>query len=112
MKNNLLKKEIGIKIKSIRNKRHISIEELSKLLGVSRRQVQNYEKGITDIKIDRLYDISKIMNVDITYFFENNSETTNDILDFNFNILSNLNKIKDQKIKESLYGLLNELSNN
>ena len=52
------------------------------------------------------------MNVDITYFFENNSETTNDILDFNFNILSNLNKIKDQKIKESLYGLLNELSNN
>ena len=82
------------------------------MLGVSRRQVQNYEKGITDIKIDRLYDISKIMNVDITYFFENNSETTNDILDFNFNILSNLNKIKDQKIKESLYGLLNELSNN
>ena len=112
MKNNLLKKEIGIKIKSIRNKRHISIEKLSKLLGVSRRQVQNYERGITDIKIDRLYDISKIMNVDITYFFENNSETTNDILDFNFNILSNLNKIKDKKIKESLYGLLNELSNN
>lgn len=54
MKNNLLKKEIGIKIKSIRNKRHISIEELSKLLGVSCRQVQNYKKGITDIKIDRL----------------------------------------------------------
>lgn len=104
-----LEKEIGNKIKHIRNMRHISLENFAKILGVSRRQVQNYERGLTDIKIDRLYDIAKIVKVDITYFFENNSDTIKDI---DFNILPNFNKIKDQKIKESIQELVKELSNN
>ena len=107
--NNNIMKEVGHKIKFMRNIKNISSANFAQMIGISRQQLQHYESGVSDIKIDRLYDIAKILDVDITYFFENNSNLDNDI---DFSIFPNLNRIKDPKIKESIYGLLEELSKN
>ena len=48
-----IRKEIGYKIKFIRNLRGISTEDFADKLGISRSQLQNYEKGLTDIKISK-----------------------------------------------------------
>ena len=107
--NNKLMKEIGIKIKFMRNKKNISSANFAQMIGISRQQLQSYESGAVDIKIDRLYNIAKILDVNVTYFFENSPNLSDDI---DFNILSDLERIKDAKIKESIYGLLEELSKN
>lgn len=58
--------------KKIRNKRHIlglSQNDLAAKLGITFQQVQKYEKGQNKVMASRLYNISKILNVDINYFF-------------------------------------------
>ena len=112
MKNesNKLMKEIGHKIKFMRNIRNISSTDFAQMIGVSRQQLQGYESGVSDIKIDRLYEIAQNLGIDITFFFEDNSDTTE--YDIDLSIFPKLSQIKDPKIKESIYGLLNELSKN
>ena len=44
MKTNNLKSYIGLRIKFIRNTRHMTITDVAKQLGVSRKQYQNYEQ--------------------------------------------------------------------
>jgi len=107
-----IRKEIGYKIKFIRNLRGISTEDFADKLGISRSQLQNYEKGLTDIKISKLYEISKLMNVELDFFFESNSALVENDNNFDFNILTKYNHIKDDKIKEAVYGLVKELSGN
>ena len=107
-----IRKEIGYKIKFIRNLRGISTEDFADKLGISRSQLQNYEKGLTDIKISKLYEISQLMNVELDFFFESNSALAENDNNFDFNILTKYNHIKDDKIKEAVYGLVKELSGN
>ena len=108
--NNIIVREVGAKIKFIRNIRKISSNSLAKKLGISRQQLQKYETGEVDIKIDRLFNIAKIMNVDITYFFENTDSAKTTSQNNGFDILLKFNNIKNSKIREAIYGLVKELS--
>ena len=52
------------------------------------------------------------MNVELDFFFESNSAFAENDNNFDFNILTKYNHIKDDKIKEAVYGLVKELSGN
>jgi transcriptional regulator with XRE-family HTH domain len=65
-----LDKHIGLRIKMRRILSDVTLEDLSKKLGISFQQIQKYEKGTNRISASRLYDISQALNVDISYFFE------------------------------------------
>lgn len=57
----------------IRKRRHLlgmSQSDLAGKIGVTFQQIQKYEKGQNKIMASRLLDLSRIMNVDIKYFFE------------------------------------------
>jgi len=69
-KNQLIDKQIGIKIRQIRKSWGISQIELAERIGISFQQVQKYEKGSTRISASRLMQISEALNVKITVFFE------------------------------------------
>ena len=62
---------IGLKLRRRRSALGISQNSLANALGLTFQQVQKYEKGATRISIARLWDLSKILSVPITYFFEN-----------------------------------------
>ena len=104
-----IKNYVGLKIKFIRNIRHLSIISSAKLLGISRRQFQNYEDGKTDIRISRLHEIAKLMSVDVSFFLEG-FDNSKDILNDDRKFLINYSKLKNKDIKNSLSGLLNELA--
>ncbi|MCT4635204.1 MAG: helix-turn-helix domain-containing protein [Rickettsiales bacterium] len=69
--------------RQIRKRRHIlgmSQSDLASKVGVTFQQIQKYEKGTNKIMASRLYELSKIMNVHLNYFFEeykNKEDTTN-----------------------------------
>lgn len=59
------KKEIGLRIKKLRQNKHLSMEELAKIINVSGKgTVNNWEKGLSSPKTDNLYKLSQYFNVD------------------------------------------------
>jgi transcriptional regulator with XRE-family HTH domain len=49
-------------------------EKLGELLGLTFQQVQKYEKGVNRVSAGRLYKISAVLEVPITYFFDGAAE--------------------------------------
>ena len=50
--------------------------DLGRALGLTFQQVQKYEKGANRISSSKLWDISKFLDVDVSYFFEGLSDAT------------------------------------
>ena len=70
---------VGKRIKLRRTLLHISQEQLASDIGVTFQQVQKYESGHNRVSASRLFDISRVLNCPISYFFEDiGPETTGD----------------------------------
>ncbi len=67
---------VGKKIRQRRTLLGISQEKLSNSLNITFQQVQKYESGANRVSSSRLYNISKILKVTISYFFEGLPETS------------------------------------
>lgn len=74
-----ISKIIGNKITYYRKMKGMTLENLSKVVGVSEQQQSRYERGINRINIDRLYHYSKIFEIEIIDFFIFNSREINEI---------------------------------
>lgn len=61
---------VGNRVRVARQARKMTQEGLAHQLGITFQQVQKYEKGSNRISAGRLHQISGIMNVPITFFFE------------------------------------------
>ena len=105
---NNLKTYIGLRIKYIRTLRHFSIISVAQALGITAKQLQNYEKGHTNLKISRLEELANIFDVDISYFL-NNFNNHKKLSDAEKNFIINYAKIKDNHIKKVIQHLINEL---
>lgn len=70
-----LNTHIGHRLRESRKRAHLTLEQLSRALGVTYQQVQKYETGQSKIPTEKLYECSKIMNIPIQDFF--NSYNTN-----------------------------------
>lgn len=51
-----------------------SQEKLADAVGLTFQQVQKYERGANRVSASRLYDFSRILDVEISYFFEQYNE--------------------------------------
>lgn len=70
---------VGKRVKLRRTLLHISQEQLAGDIGVTFQQVQKYESGHNRVSASRLFDISRVLNCPISYFFEDiGPETTGD----------------------------------
>lgn len=54
----------------------MSQQEMAQKLGLTFQQIQKYEKGCNRIGASRLWDIARILNVPMNYFFEDMDEET------------------------------------
>jgi len=61
---------IGRKMREKRVALGMSQAALAEQLGITFQQVQKYEKGINRIGASRLYDISKVLDVSVQYFYD------------------------------------------
>lgn len=61
---------IGKKIREKRKKSSITLEQISKILNVTYQQIQKYENGTSRIPIEKLYDLSLLLDIPIQSFFE------------------------------------------
>ncbi|HEV7415199.1 helix-turn-helix domain-containing protein [Tianweitania sediminis] len=61
---------VGSRIRLRRNMIGMSQEKLGEQLGITFQQIQKYEKGTNRVGASRLQAIGGIMNVPVSYFFE------------------------------------------
>jgi transcriptional regulator with XRE-family HTH domain len=53
----------------------MSQEKLAEAIGLTFQQVQKYERGANRIGSSRLFDLARILDVPVSYFFEDMSAT-------------------------------------
>ncbi len=68
---------VGSRVRLRREELQITQQKLGSLLGLTFQQIQKYESGMNRVSASRLFEISRILLVDIKYFFE---EVTEEIL--------------------------------
>lgn len=115
---------VGNRIQLRRKLLGLSQEKLAAMLGITFQQVQKYEKGMNRIGASRLWDMSNILDVPVSFFFsgltkeetdkspaalnglkiEKEQADTSDPLTDNGTIemITAFNKIKNPELKEGL----------
>jgi transcriptional regulator with XRE-family HTH domain len=86
--------EVGLRVRARRLENRLSQTELADRIGVTFQQVQKYEKGVNRIGAGRLQRISEALGVPITFFFGNQS------------LSSQSNELKEISGDSSVFGLL------
>ena len=61
---------VGNRLRQLRSLAGLSQDKLGEALGLTFQQVQKYERGQNRIAASRLFDVSRILNVAVSYFFE------------------------------------------
>jgi transcriptional regulator with XRE-family HTH domain len=61
---------IGARIRLRRTALGLSQEKLGGVIGLSFQAVQKYERGTTRIGATRLYELSSVLDVPVSYFYE------------------------------------------
>lgn len=61
---------VGKRIRLRRTILHITQQQMAEMLGLTFQQVQKYEKGMNRVGASRLWDISRVLDVPMGFFFE------------------------------------------
>lgn len=111
-----LDRHIGNRVRLARAVKRMSQEKLGEHLGVTFQQVQKYEKGTNRISASTLFQIAKVLEVDILFFFgeesgggeglptEFSGATSTD-----FRIMRGLLKVRDGRGKSGIAQLVEAL---
>src|SRR6185437_12929258 len=95
----------------------MSQEKLGDLLGLTFQQVQKYEKGVSRIGAGRLYEIARILDVPVDFFYdgvgassENQAESSAPVMEFvssseGLQLSLALMKIGDPKVRKRVLDL-------
>ncbi len=67
---------VGARLRARRTLLGLTQMALGDAMGMTFQQLQKYEKGSNRISASRLYDISKLLDVDIGYFFDEMDQAT------------------------------------
>ena len=101
----------------------ISQETLGKHLGVTFQQIQKYEKGTNRVSAGRLWEIAKLFDTPIGWFFDEMpggqvvetgaSRAANDILRdaATLRVAKAFGEIRDARVRTRLVGLIEALAN-
>ncbi|GFO61924.1 hypothetical protein GMST_42490 [Geomonas silvestris] len=69
MEPGITSRDIGLKIKALRQKAGLSQEKLAEMVGVTFQQVQKYENGQTTLNVTKLQLIAQALKVSVIEFF-------------------------------------------
>ena len=110
---------IGQRMRFLRELSGQTQSELAAKLGISSQQMQKYETGKCRIRAERLWHISRILETNINFFFENIEQTAGKkqiVLEKDnkrqaVHLLGDYHQIKDERISRAVCVLVSALKN-
>lgn len=108
-------RHVGARIRERRIMLGLSQQQMADMIGVTYQQAHKYERGINRISAGRLYEITRVLNVPITYFFEgldeaDDEDTMNPRQRMCLELARNFANISNQKHQEALSQLARALA--
>src|SRR5215472_10343550 len=61
---------VGARIRERRIMLGLTQQQLAEMIGVTYQQAHKYERGINRVSAGRLYEIARVLNAPITYFYQ------------------------------------------
>ncbi|MEM8576581.1 MAG: helix-turn-helix transcriptional regulator [Pseudomonadota bacterium] len=103
---------VGKKLKQARTLRRMSQTDVARKLGLSFQQIQKYEIGSNRIAASRLYELSRILEVQTSYFFEGLQEETAEERprDSALDIVSAVASIEDDSVRSRIVTFIEDVS--
>ncbi len=116
---------VGKKLRMRRTLLGMSQTDLGQALGLTFQQIQKYEQGSNRIGSSRLYDLAKVLDVPVTYFFEELEEAmvangiTSEGPDLRkdpaakretLELVRSFSRIDDQSVRNSILTMIDTLS--
>jgi transcriptional regulator with XRE-family HTH domain len=74
---NSIDENVGVQLRQRRALLGLSQEKLAEQVGITFQQIQKYENGANRISASRLYEFSKVLDIPVSFFFENFSNNEN-----------------------------------
>jgi transcriptional regulator with XRE-family HTH domain len=120
---NAIDSYVGVKLRVRRTLLGMSQMDLAKKLGIVFQQLQKYEQGFNRIGASRLFEISQILGVEVSYFFEglaaHSEQTLHEFRTQNdptmtretLELVRAFGKIYEPDVRSALLLLLNDLTN-
>jgi len=102
--------EIGTRLRRARLSNSLNQNGLAQKLNISFQQVQKYENGTNRVSASRLWAISRVLGLPITYFYDDLDETAAKpeqiIEDRCIRVAQRLEEIPESKSKKALVSLI------
>ena len=61
---------VGARVRLRRNLLGLTLQTLAKAVGVTYQQLQKYERGVNRVGASRLFNLSRVLDVPISFFFD------------------------------------------
>ncbi|MHB1206255.1 MAG: helix-turn-helix domain-containing protein [Rhodospirillaceae bacterium] len=107
-------RHVGARIRERRIMLGLSQQQMADMIGVTYQQAHKYERGINRISAGRLYEITRVLNVPITYFFEGLETSEDDPMNprqrMCLELARNFASISNQRHQEALSQLARALA--
>lgn len=105
---------VGRQLKKARQLRRLSQTDVAKRLSLSFQQIQKYEIGSNRIAASRLFDLSNILDVPTSYFFEGlTPETQSDtpqMNDTSMEIINAVASLQDEQMKARIITFIRDVA--
>ena len=116
---------VGKKLRSKRIMLGLSQGDVGDSVGITFQQIQKYERGLNRIGASRLYDFSRFLGVDISYFyygFDKDEDSSNSFSDIEslfehesnnkeiMAMVKTYQKIEDKNIRKKILSLVKAIS--
>lgn len=121
---------VGSRVRLRRTLLGFSQDKLGKCIGLTFQQIQKYERGTNRIGSSRLYSLSQILDVPVSFFFDDIPDDVSDKIHKTIKgqtasvdlekmssketmkLLSNYYGIEDESVRKSVFSLIKTLRNN
>ena len=108
---------VGERIRDRRTSLGLTQEHLASALQISYQQVQKYETGANRVSAGRLFELARILDIDVGYFFEGLNEQ-DDVAPLDhggknrsaIELVRNFAAIENQTVRAALSGLVKTIA--
>ena len=108
---------VGERIRDRRTTLGLTQEHLANALNISYQQVQKYETGANRVSAGRLYEMARILDTDVSFFFNGlNEQSEAQPLDHGgknratIELVRNFSTIQDLEVRAALSGLVKTIA--
>lgn len=100
---------VAERLRIARLSKKMTLENMAERLGISRKQMQNYESAKCNMTVSRLWEIATLLNIGAGFFINGLTEEKPFLENEDLKVIQKLHSIKDPKLQASLFGILKEL---